>query len=54
MIAKLRSRHRRGWWALAFVLPATLALAFWARRPPLMMDKLPPALTDGAGKEAKP
>ena len=58
MIAKLRARHRRLWWTLALVLPATLALALWTRRPPVMMDQLPPGLTDGVAggspKEAKP
>ncbi len=54
MIAKLRTRHRRLWWALALLVPATLALALWTRRPPVMMDKLPPGLADSVAKEAKP
>jgi hypothetical protein len=54
MIAKLRTRHRRLWWALALLVPTTLAFALWTRRPPVMMDKLPPGLADSVVEEAKP
>lgn len=50
MIAGLRSRHRRVWLVLAVLLPAVLTLAWWARRPAVLMDELPAALRE----EAKP
>lgn len=54
MITPLRTRHHRLWWTLALVLPVTLALALWTRRPAVMMNKLPPALSEGVNEEAKP
>jgi len=54
MITTLRTRHRRLWWTLALVLPVTLALALWTRRPAVMMNQLPPVLSEGVIKEAKP
>lgn len=50
MITHLRIRHRRMWRVLALALPALLALAVWTRRPAVMMDKLPPVLTEEAGR----
>jgi hypothetical protein len=45
MIAPLRRRHYRLWLALAVALPVILAVALAARRPALMMEKLPEVLT---------
>jgi len=45
MIAPLRCRHYRLWLALTVALPVILAVAWAARRPGLMMEKLPEALT---------
>ena len=53
MITTLRTRHRRLWWTLALALPLALALALWTRRPAVMMNKLPPALSDVVSEEAK-
>lgn len=46
MIARLRTRHRRIWLVLAFVLPAVLVVAWRARRPAPLPDRLPPALLE--------
>lgn len=44
MIAPLRQRHRRLWFALAFVIPLIAVAASRTRRPPAIMDRLPPQL----------
>ena len=44
MIAELRQRHRRFWIVIAFVIPILAVLAWHARRPTAIMDRLPPQL----------
>jgi len=46
MIAKLRQRHRRTWLILAVLLPGILLLAWRARRPAPVMDRLPSVLLE--------
>lgn len=45
MIAKLRRRHQRTWLLLTVVLVAVLVVAWSARRPAQVMERLPEALT---------
>lgn len=45
MIAPLRRRHRHTWLALALVLAAIFVAAGMARRPAILMERLPEALT---------
>jgi hypothetical protein len=44
MIARLRQRHRRMWLVLAVLLPVIIFVAWMARRPAAVMDRLPPQL----------
>jgi len=44
MIAPLRDRHRHAWLALAVVLAVIFAVAWSARRPAQLMERLPAAL----------
>jgi hypothetical protein len=48
MIATHRRRHRRAWIILAALIPAIATLAWFARRPAAVMDRLPPELLEGA------
>jgi hypothetical protein len=41
MIARLRQRHRRMWLILAVALPVIVLIAWRARRPAAVMDRLP-------------
>ena len=48
MIARLRTRHRRTWWVLVFVVPAIIVAAWSLRRAPAVMDRLPAELLSPA------
>ena len=47
MIAAQRRRHRRTWCVLAVLIPAIVGFAWFTRRPPAVMDRLPPELLGG-------
>ena len=44
MIVKLRRRHRAMWVVLALFLPAIIYVGWRARRPTVVMERIPPAL----------
>jgi hypothetical protein len=46
MIARLRQRHRRAWLTLAVLLSAIIIIAWRARQPPAVMDRLPGELSE--------
>jgi hypothetical protein len=45
MITRLRRRHSRTWLVMLLLIPATLLVAFLARREPAWMERLPAELT---------
>ena len=48
MIARLRRRHRRAWLVLVVALAVIFVVAWSARRPAQLMERLPAALQNSS------